>query len=272
MPTTLLDHGAGVNKSTATDLYLDLLKRSLTNTIFATEPDIDDDEFRFTMHRVTHYVNSDAVSMIPLGRFDNIKYCAEDILRNRIPGDFIEAGVWRGGAAIFMRGVLKAHGIGDRRVWAADSFEGLPEPDPDRFPLEAKVQSGPLIQKEYHNLSVTLEDVKRNFEAYGLMDAQVEFLKGWFKDTLKTAPIEALSLIRLDGDFYESTWDGLNSLYDRLSVGGYVILDDYGEDSWTYCRKAVDEFRAERQIEDPLIAVDSKCSYWQRTSSHNGAV
>jgi hypothetical protein len=71
--------------------------------------------------------------------------------------------------------------------------------------------------------------------------------------------------MRLDGDFYESTRDGLNSLYDRLSPGGYVIIDDYGEDSWTYCRKAVDEFRAERGIQDPFITVDSKCSYWQRT-------
>jgi hypothetical protein len=255
-----------MNGNASADLYLDLLKRSLTNTVFETEPDIDDDEFRFTMQRVEHYVNSYAVSMIPLGRFDNIKSCIEDILRNGIPGDFIEAGVWRGGATIFMRGALKAYGVFDRLVWAADSFEGLPEPDPDRFPLEAKVQAGPLMQKAYRNLAVGLDEVKRNFAAYGLLDGQVRFLKGWFKDTLPKAPIKALSLMRLDGDFYESTRDGLDSLYDRLSIGGYVIIDDYGEDSWTYCRKAVDEFRAERRIEDPLIAVDSKCFYWQRTS------
>lgn len=249
----------------AADLYLNLLKRSLTNTIFESEPDIDDDEFRFTMQRVSHYVDSSAVSMIPLARFDNIRNCIESILRSGIPGDLIETGAWRGGATIFMRGVLKAYGVDDRLVWVADSFEGLPAPDPDLFPLEAKVQSGPVIQKSYHNLAVGLEEVKRNFLAYGLLDDQVRFLKGWFKDTLPNAPIGTLSLMRLDGDFYESTRDGLNSLYDRLSVGGYVIIDDYGEDSWTYCRKAVDEFRAERGIQDPLITVDSKCSYWQRT-------
>jgi hypothetical protein len=249
----------------AADLYLNLLKRTLTNTIFESEPDIDDDEFRFTMQRVSHYVDSSAVSMIPLARFDNIRNCIESILRSGIPGDLIETGAWRGGATIFMRGVLKAYGVDDRLVWVADSFEGLPAPDPDLFPLEAKVQSGPVIQKSYHNLAVGLEEVKRNFLAYGLLDDQVRFLKGWFKDTLPNAPIGTLSLMRLDGDFYESTRDGLNSLYDRLSVGGYVIIDDYGEDSWTYCRKAVDEFRAERAIQDPLITVDSKCSYWQRT-------
>ena len=247
------------------NMYLDLLKRSLTNTIFEGEPDIDDDEFRFTMQRVSHYVESNALSMIPLARFDNIRNCIESILLNEIPGDLIETGVWRGGATIFMRGLLKVYGVTDRIVWAADSFEGLPEPDSDKFPREAKVQSGPVMQTLYHNLAATLEEVKRNFEAYGLLDDQVKFLRGWFKDTLPTAPIDALSLIRLDGDFYESTKVGLDALYDRLSIGGFVIIDDYGEDSWTYCRKAVDEFRSERHIDGPLIAVDSKCSFWRRS-------
>jgi hypothetical protein len=254
-----------MNGNASAGLYLDLLKRSLTNTIFETEPDIDDDEFRFTMNFEAHYVRSDAVSMLPLVRLDNIEKCIESILRDDIPGDLIETGVWRGGATIFMRAVLKAYGVSDRLVWVADSFEGLPEPDPVRFPLEAKVQSGPVMQKVYHNFAVGVEEVRRNFAAYRLLDDQVSFLKGWFSDTLPNAPITTLSLMRLDGDFYESTRDGLDSLYDRLSIGGYVIVDDYGEDSWTCCRKAVDEFRSERQIDDPLITVDSRCSYWQRT-------
>jgi hypothetical protein len=261
----LRDKGTSANMGNPADLYLDLLKRSLTNTLFDREPDIDDDEFRFTMLFEKHYVNSYAVSMVPLVRLDNIENCIADILQKNIPGDLIEAGVWRGGATIFMRGALKAYGVSDRLVWVADSFEGLPEPDAGRFPLEAKAHAGPVIQKAYHNFAVGLEEVRRNFAAYRLLDDQVKFLKGWFKDTLPTAPIGALSLIRLDGDFYESTSDGLNYLYDRLSIGGYVIVDDYGEDSWTYCRRAVDEFRSERHIEDALIAVDSKCSYWQRT-------
>jgi hypothetical protein len=254
-----------VNLNNLADLYLDLLKRSLTNTIFENEPDVDDDQFRFTMDFTAHYVNTNAISMLPLARIDNIRNCIESILDNSVAGDLIETGVWRGGASIFMRGVLKAHDVRDRLVWVADSFEGLPKPDPDQFPLEAKVQSGPVMQKAYHNFAVGLEEVKRNFAAYGLLDDQVKFLKGWFKDSLPTAPIGTLSLMRLDGDFYESTRDSLRHLYDKLSIGGFVIIDDYGEDSWTYCRKAVDEFRTERRIDDPLIAVDSKCSYWKRT-------
>ena len=159
----------------AADLYLNLLKRTLTNTIFESEPDIDDDEFRFTMQRVSHYVDSSAVSMIPLARFDNIRNCIESILRSGIPGDLIETGAWRGGATIFMRGVLKAYGVTDRIVWVADSFEGLPAPDPDLFPLEAKVQSGPVIQKSYHNLAAGLEEVKRNFWLTGSWTIKSDF-------------------------------------------------------------------------------------------------
>jgi len=251
--------------NTPADMYLDLLMRTLSNTIFEKEPDIDDDEFRFTANFAKHYIESNAVSMIPQARFHNIRNCIENVLREGVPGDLIEAGVWRGGATIFMRGVLKVHGVTNRLVWAADSFEGLPKPDPENFPLEAKVQSGPVMQRAYRNMAAGLEEVRRNFAAYGLLDDQVKFLKGWFKDTLPAAPIGNLSLIRLDGDFYQSTRDALNSLYDRLSVGGYVIIDDYGEDSWTYCRRAVDEFRAERNIQDQLIVVDSSCVYWQRT-------
>lgn len=255
-----------MSNNTPIHLYLDLLKRSLTNTIFHPEPDIDDDEFRYAHDFAGHYINSDAVSMIPHARIDNIRHCIEDILCNGTPGDFIEAGVWRGGASIFMRGTLKAYGVTDRLVWAADSFEGLPKPDATQFPLEAQVQAGPVMQKMYHNFAASLDDVKRNFRAYGLLDEQVRFLKGWFKDTLPNAPLGPLALMRLDGDFYESTREGLKSLYDRLSIGGYVIIDDYGLDSWTYCRRAVDEFRAERNIQDPLIPVDSSCVYWKRTA------
>jgi Macrocin-O-methyltransferase (TylF) len=264
----LLESKAHVpNGSLSTHLYLDLLKTTLTNTLFAVEPDVNDEnEFNYINDFIQHYIEGTAISMCPLGRFENIEFCVNDILKNQIPGDLIETGVWRGGATIFMRALLKVHGVTDRNVWVADSFEGLPEPDPELYPVEAKAHGGKVMTKVYNHFAVGLEDVQRNFRAFGLLDDQVHFLKGWFKDTLPTAPIEKLALIRLDGDYYESTRDGLVNLYDKLSVGGYVIVDDYGEDMWTYCRRAVDEFRAERNIQDPILRVDSKCHYWQRTS------
>lgn len=247
-----------------TKLYFDLLKRALTNSLFEQEPNPDDWEPRYVEGFITHYIRGAAVSMLPLARFENLQSCIVDVVRHGVPGDLIETGVWRGGATIFMRGALKALGADDRTVWVADSFEGLPEPDAQRFPVEAKTHRGPMMVKQYNHFAAGLEQVQGNFGAFGLLDENVQFLKGWFKDTLPMAPIERLAIMRLDGDYYESTWDGLSNLYDKLSVGGYAIIDDYGEDTWTYCRKAVDDFRAQREITEPMIRVDSKCYYWQR--------
>lgn len=233
--------------------------------MFSCEPDVDDaSQTRYVHDFIQHYIQGRAISMCPLGRFDNLEMCIGNVLRQNVPGDLIETGVWRGGAAIFMRAVLKAYDVTDKSVWVADSFEGLPEPDEQNFPLEAKAHGGKIMKDVYSHFAVSLEDVQRNFRAYGMLDEQVRFLKGWFKDTLPTALTSSLSVMRLDGDYYESTRDALLYLYDKLSIGGYVIIDDYGEDSWTYCRKAVDEFRRERSIHDPMVRVDSKCYYWQR--------
>ncbi len=91
-----------------------------------------------------------------------------------------------------MRGMLKAYGVSDRQVWVADSFEGLPEPDAEKFPLEAQAHSGKVMNNVYDHFAVSMEEVQRNFQAYGLLTqmSRYAFLKGWFKDTLPTAPIE----------------------------------------------------------------------------------
>jgi macrocin-O-methyltransferase TylF-like protien len=252
--------------STGADLYLELLKKSLTNNLFKKEPEVSGgDDTRFVIDFMHHYINAPAVSMLPLVRFHNLEACIIDVIEQKIPGDLIETGVWRGGATIFMRAVLKAYGEVGRTVWVADSFEGLPEPDAEKFPIERQAHDGPVMKTTFKHFAVDLEEVRGNFKAYDLLDNQVRFLKGWFKDTLPSAPIKALAVMRLDGDYYESTMDALVNLYDRLSIGGYVIIDDYGESSWTYCRKAVDDFRRDRGILDPLKQVDSICSYWQRT-------
>lgn len=199
-----------------------------------------------------------AHTMIGMRRLDNLQFCIEDVIANNVPGDLIETGVWRGGATIFMRAVLEVYEITDRKVWAADSFEGLPCPNPEQYPADR----GDTHYLEPH-LAVSLEEVKLNFSRYGLLDEQVCFLKGWFKDTLPNAPIERLSILRLDGDMYESTMDALANLYDKVSTGGYVIIDDY----WyaESCRKAVSDFRASRGIEDKIKRIDSDGVFWKRS-------
>ncbi|MGD1026977.1 TylF/MycF/NovP-related O-methyltransferase [Candidatus Binatus soli] len=203
----------------------------------------------------THY-NEVAFSMIGMKRLDNLQFCCEEVIRNRVPGDFIETGVWRGGAVIFMRAVLKAYGIDDRTVWAADSFCGLPPPNPAKYPADR----GDHLHT-HDELRVSLEDVKSNFSAFGLLDSQVMFLKGWFSETLSTAPIARLAVLRLDGDMYESTMDALTCLYPKLSRGGYVIIDDYALPG---CHKAVDDFRARCAIKEEMKRIDWSGVYWQR--------
>ena len=153
---------------------------------------------------------------------------------------------------------LKSFGHPERIVWVADSFEGLPEPDLART-KERGFYHSRVMQEAYQKMAASEEEVRRNFAAYGLLDENVRFLKGWLKETLPSASIEQLAFIRLDGDFYESTLEPLNAPYHKLSSGGFVVVDDYGEDVWTDCRAAIDEFRMVHRISEPLLRVDSKC-------------
>ena len=197
-------------------------------------------------------------TMVGRARLDNLQGCIEHVVGEGVPGDFIETGVWRGGASIFMRGVLRALEVTDRRVWVADSFRGLPVPSADRFPADAG--------DEHHRvpeLAVAAETVRENFRRYGLLDEQVVFLEGWFRETLPALADERWAIIRLDGDMYESTMDALENLYPRLSPGGFVIVDD---GALAACRAAVDEYRARHTISDPLQEIDWTGLFWQRTA------
>lgn len=197
-------------------------------------------------------------TMIGHHRLDNLRECIETIAQQQVPGDLIETGVWRGGASIFMRGVLRALDISDRRVWVADSFQGLPEPT-GRYPADSGDD-----HHRHSELAVSLELVQDNFRRYGLLDDQVRFLPGLFADTLPTVKSEQWALIRLDGDMYESTMDALNNLYAQLSPGGFVVVDD---GALLPCKAAVDDFRASRGITEPIQDIDWTGFYWQRRRS-----
>lgn len=200
-----------------------------------------------------------AETMAGPGRLENVQYCVENALRDGVPGDLIETGVWRGGTTIFMRAILKAYDITDRKVWVADSFEGLPKPDAEKYPSDAGDK-----HHSFKSLAISLDQVQANFKKYSLLDEQVCFLKGWFKDTLPFAPITKLAVIRLDGDMYESTMDGLTHLYPKLSPSGFVIVDDYG--SVPACRQAVEDYRKAKGIREEIQRVDWSAVYWRRSA------
>jgi len=192
-------------------------------------------------------------TMIGHRRLDNIRACVEDVLRREVPGDLLEAGVWRGGAAIYMRAILRAHGVADRTVWVADSFAGLPVPISD---TDGADLSGVDV------LKVSLEQVRANFARFDLLDERVRFLEGWFRDTLPHAPVERLAVLRLDGDLYSSTMDTLENLYDKVSPGGYVIVDDYH--SWKSCHDAVHDFLDRRSLTPEIHSIDWAGAYWRK--------
>jgi O-methyltransferase len=197
-----------------------------------------------------------AQTMVGLKRLRNVRDCVERALADGVPGDLIEAGCWRGGVAIMMRGILRAYGVQDRVVFAADSFAGLPAPDERRFPADAG-DTGHTLEE----LAVDVDEVRDNFRRYDLLDDQVKLLEGWFTETLPTVRDRRWAVIRLDGDLYESTLDGLVNLYPGLSPGGYLIVDDYGFDN---CRAAVEHYRREHGITEEIQRVDWTGAFWRK--------
>ncbi len=197
-----------------------------------------------------------ADTMIGLNRLDSLQVCVETALDEGIAGDLIETGVWRGGACILMRGILAARGVTDRRVFVADSFEGLPKPDEERYPADKDD-----VHHTFGYLAVSKEEVEENFRKYDLLDDRVVFLKGWFKDTLPAAPIGALAVMRLDGDMYGSTMDALNALYPKLSPRGFCIIDDYALPG---CRAAVDDYRARHGITVEMMKAGWSSVFWRK--------
>ena len=239
--------------------YLGLMIDCLTGSIYQDAPiqlnnikKYDDElrEYGWDWPSIAH-------TMIGRKRLKNVSDLTESIISKNIPGDLIETGVWRGGACIMMRAVLHAYNVTDRKVWLADSFEGLPPPNVNDYPQDKNETF-----HEHAELAISLEDVKLNFERYKLLDDQVEFIKGWFKDTLANPPVGELALIRLDGDLYESTIQPLTALYDKLSVGGYVIVDDYHVVE--PCKIAVHDFFEIKGISPTLIEIDGVGVYWEK--------
>jgi len=243
------------------DCYLSLLQSCLTGIIYEDKPltALGTEIYHPGIREVGRDWPSLAHTMIGVKRLANLRQLSESVLQNKVPGDFIETGVWRGGACILMRAVLNAYGVTDRRVWVADSFQGVPPPNLNQYPADQD-----STYHTFEELSVSLDVVRSNFEKYGLLDDQVVFLKGWFKDTLRTASIERLALLRLDGDLYESTILALDALYDKVSPGGFVIVDDYHVVSG--CRNAIRDFLASRKISSGLSEIDGVGVFWQKTS------
>jgi hypothetical protein len=273
--------------------YLDVLKRALTNLVYPEDAlrldaissgqlSGDDQLADLRLLRDVRYERPDAYAevidskldgtvdrfwgarfahtMIGRSGLDNLERCVDRVFAEGVEGDFLEAGVCYGGASIFMRALQVAYGEDGRSTWVADTFAGVPPPthEVDR---EHELD---LTEERVPWMAASLGAVRDNFDAYGLLSENVRFLPGLFADTLPAAPVERLAILRIDGDLYSSTRDALDTLYDRVSEGGWVIVDDYG--ALEPCRLAVDDFISERGLDLELNRVD-----WTRVCWRKGA-
>lgn len=247
----------------ARDLYVDLLVRSLVDGIYGDPmegPWRAGNKFDRGVRRPGTLGPTMAHTMVGVDRLNNVRDLVQRALDEDIPGDFIETGVWRGGCCILMRGILAANGTTTRKVYVADSFEGVPPPKPELYPADRDNRLHKHVE-----LAVPLEAVKANFDRYGLLDDQVVFVKGPFSDTLPSLQCSSFALIRLDGDLYESTYVALEHLYPKLSPGGFAIIDDFG--ILPACRQAVLEYRARHAIEAAIHEVDRSGVWWRKPLS-----
>lgn len=191
-------------------------------------------------------------SMAGHKRIDNVRDLIASVVDENVEGDFVECGVWRGGSSMYAKAALNLLGS-DKHVWLCDSFEGMPvQKDVDK--VDPALAGHPILIAD-------LPSVKGNFERFGLLDDKVHFVKGWFSESLPTAPIEKISILRLDGDYYSSTMDALQALYDKVSPGGYVIVDDYN--AFAGCKAAIHDFFAEKGINPELVTIDRIAVYWR---------
>ena len=226
--------------------YLELLKGCLTRLLFLEKGASVEDRIAGTDWP------QDAETMIGVKRLANIKYCIEQIVKDHIQGDVIECGVWRGGACIWMKAILDLYSD-KRKVFVADSFNGFPEPK-FNWDKGAEFLDAP-------ELKVSRKEVEENFRKYNLLDDCVEFVEGFFGDTLPKLNNQ-FSLIRADGDLFESTIDILSNLYPKLAVGGYIIIDDYY--SMKCCSEAVNQYRTMFGITEQLRTIDPIAVYWRK--------
>ena len=242
-------------------LYLDLMESTLIGAVYEDPPlpIFDWKQFDPNVRNRGFDWPKNAFSMIGAARIRNFRVLIERVISDEVPGDIVETGVWRGGASILARAVLAAYGVRDRRVILADSFKGLPPPDKDQYPADAG-----SVFHEYSELAVSEDKVQSNFEKFGLFDDQVVLLKGWFKNTMPLVPSDRIAILRLDGDLYESTIIPLMHLFDKVSTGGWIIVDDY--ECVPACKLAIQDFLSGRGLMPDIRPIDGVGVFFEKTA------
>jgi len=220
----------------------------------------------FNLEKAWLFFKTRRHTMVTPKRLNNVYELVDKIEKMGKKGVVVECGVWKGGCVAIMAYVLKKYNS-NRKIWAFDSFEGLPEPTPSDGRKAKSYATGSNTGKlvSINDCVASIEDVKEVFKKLDLSQKNLVIKKGWFQETLPQAKkaIGKITLLRLDGDWYQSTKVCLDSFYNKVISGGYIILDDYHH--WEGCRKAVDEFMKENKIDIKLQEIDGEGVYFQKT-------
>jgi hypothetical protein len=200
--------------------------------------------------------------MVPEPALLDLCVRVRQVVDQGIAGDLVECGVWRGGSAFLMAEVLNRRGDAGRRVWLCDSFEGLPPPKEIDGPRAADYAENRESLTYYDNCRAGMEEVRAGARSLGVED-RTQLVPGWFEESLPAErdAIGPIALLRLDCDWYASVTTCLESLYDQVSPGGLVIVDDYY--AWDGCAIALHEFLARRSLAHRLHEAAGVAFFWK---------
>ena len=210
---------------------------------------------------IEEYKMIEAYTATSIERVYALKSAITYIIKNKIKGDFVECGVWKGGSCMLMAKTLVNEGEKERKIWMYDTFDGMTEPTDDDCEIETNVSGSDLLKNTPKNTDkfnmwayAPLEMVKKNMKKTMFPEECIHFIEGKVENTLSKIKPQNIALLRLDTDWYESTKCELEQLYPLLSIGGVLIVDDYGH--FSGAKKAVDEYFSKTNVKPLMNRID----------------
>jgi len=210
---------------------------------------------------IEEYKMIEAYTATSIERVYALKSAITYIIKNKIKGDFVECGVWKGGSCMLMAQTLVNEEEKERKIWMYDTFDGMTEPTDDDCEIETNVSGSDLLKNTPKNTDkfnmwayAPLKMVKKNMKKTMFPEERIHFIEGKVENTLSKVKPQSIALLRLDTDWYESTKCELEQLYPLLSIGGVLIVDDYGH--FSGAKKAVDEYFSKTNVKPLMNRID----------------
>lgn len=239
--------------------FLNCFAHRVGYQVMRIKPQLDGVEFPpdFEESEIEDYVAVRPFTLTSRERIVSLSRAVRYVVENGIPGDIVECGVWRGGSVMAILKMLLRLGEITRDVYLFDTFAGMASPTREDVSFYGEIASRTYRRLNRKLIAVSLDEVKKNVLGVGYDPRRIHFIKGKVEDTLPSAALEKISLLRLDTDWYESTLQEMEHLYPRLSPRGVLIIEDYG--CWKGSRKAIDEYVSRNKVPLLLNRIDYTC-------------